>query len=340
MTPFLSGALALGAIALVGCGGGGGSNGPRATATPSATADPNATPTATPLPGTTPTRTPTPAPTSTQTNLILFVSDRAGSNDIYSMLSDGTRQTKLTSSSAADNSPSRARNGARIAFSSERDGNPEIYTMDLSGDTSRLLRLTADMDLSLPDDITPTFSPNGSKIAWVSTRGGASNVWTMDSTGANQVQFTTEGNISSPAYSSNGSEIAYSVVRGGAAVIVAKNVATGSERVLVQGAFDTLAPRYSANGTQLVFTQRASGSSDQGTLRVLNLASGVISDGPSTGSGGSFALTGSFSPDSSRLAFETSGSPAPQIAVSSGLSGTTATVLTSQGRNFSPFWGQ
>lgn len=328
--PFISGAMALGAIALVGCGGGSSSQTPIPTATP----NPNATA--------------TPVPTSTQGSTILFVSNRDGNNEIYSMRPDGTSQKRLTTAAAADNSPSRARNGSRIVFSSLRDGNPEIYTMGLAGETSQLQRLTTDNDPSKPEDTQPTFSSNGARIAWVSTRGGGANIWLMDASGANQTQFTTEGNISSPAFSPDGSEIAFSVVRpvsgttgaNANAVIVARKIATGTERILAQGAFSALAPRYSANGNQLIFTALTPGSAAQ-RLRLVNLASGAISDGPGPGNGAdNFALSASFSPESDRLAFETAAAQSPQIGVSSGLGGAGVSVLTSQGSNFSPFWGQ
>lgn len=333
-TSFLSGALAFGGLTLAGCGGGTSPQRPLPTATPGpSTPSPNPT---------------APGGAATLLNLIVFTSNRDGNNEIYSMNPDGTAQTRLTTAGAPDNSPSRARNGSRIVFSSERDGNPEIYTMGLGGEADALLRLTTDGGASAPDDTSPVFSADGSKIAWISTRGVGSNVWTMDSTGANQSQFTTEGNVSTPAFSPDGRDIAYAVTRpnsggagaGSSSVIVTKNIASGVERVVVQGAFDARAPRYSPNGTSLVFTAQTTGS-DARRLQIVNLASGAISDGPGQGNGaGNFGVAASFSPDGTRLAFETVSAQSPQIGVSSGLSGQNVNVVTSQGLNFAPSWGQ
>jgi len=56
-----------------------------------------------------------------------------------------------------------AQNG-KIAFSSERDGNTEIYTMNADG--TRQVRLTNNP----ASDHIPAWSPDGSKIAFISTR--------------------------------------------------------------------------------------------------------------------------------------------------------------------------
>ncbi len=323
LTHLLSGAAALGALALAGCGGGTSPQRPVATPTPTG-----------------PQPTATPDPSVALLNTIVFVSNRDGNNEIYSMRSDGSAQTRLTTSPAADNSPSRSRDGRRVVFSSLRAGNPEIYAMGIEGEAANLVRLTTDTGTSAPDDTNPTFSADGSRIAWVSTRGGTANVWIMDSTGANQRQITTEGNVSSVAFSPDGSEVAFSVARTANAILVVRNIASGAERIVAQGSFSALEPRYSPSGGQIVFTALTPGTETR-RLRFVNLASGTISDGPGEGNGaGNFELSAAFSPDGSRLVFEVAGATSPQIGVSTALTGSATTTLTSQGQNSSPSWGQ
>ena len=55
---------------------------------------------------------------------------------------------------------------AQIAFSSERDGNPEIYVMDINGKNQR--RLTNNRG----DDWSPSWSPDGKRIVFFSDRDG------------------------------------------------------------------------------------------------------------------------------------------------------------------------
>src|SRR3954451_16005810 len=49
------------------------------------------------------------------------------------MNADGTAQTNLTNNPGGDATPTWSPDGAKIAFSSDRDGNSEIYTMNADG---------------------------------------------------------------------------------------------------------------------------------------------------------------------------------------------------------------
>ena len=49
--------------------------------------------------------------------------------DIYVMDADGSKVERLTDDPADDRYPSWSPDGTRITFSSDRDGNPEIYVM-------------------------------------------------------------------------------------------------------------------------------------------------------------------------------------------------------------------
>ena len=62
--------------------------------------------------------------------------------------------------------PAWSADGSRIAFTSSRDGNQEIYYMNRDG--SGLRRVTNSPTI----DVTPTWSPTGQQIAFVSDRTG------------------------------------------------------------------------------------------------------------------------------------------------------------------------
>ena len=79
------------------------------------------------------------------------------------MNADGSHQHRLTHNTASDTyGPDFSPNGKRVAFSSDRDGNYEIYVMNADGSHQRRLTNNSALDLS------PAFSPNGKKIAFES----------------------------------------------------------------------------------------------------------------------------------------------------------------------------
>jgi Tol biopolymer transport system component len=67
----------------------------------------------------------------------------------------------------------------RIAFTSDRNGNADIFVVDVDG--NNLTRLTNDIGT----DECPVFSPDGRKIAFYSNRSGTGSLYVMDGDGKN-----------------------------------------------------------------------------------------------------------------------------------------------------------
>ena len=91
----------------------------------------------------------------------------AGSYDLKSIEPgvDGSER-QLTTRPRVNGHPALSPDGKRIAFSSNADGNWEIYLMNSDG--SGQVRLTRNR----AEDITPSFSPDGSKLIFSSKRSG------------------------------------------------------------------------------------------------------------------------------------------------------------------------
>ena len=97
------------------------------------------------------------------------------------------------------NRPGR-QDGRRIAFVSERDGNPEIYVMNADG--SQQTRLTTD---SLPD-FSPAWSPDGRHIVRVqAVNQYHGSLFSMDANGLHQnLLISNLGYLESATYSPSG----------------------------------------------------------------------------------------------------------------------------------------
>ncbi len=92
----------------------------------------------------------------------------------------------------------------KIAFTSERDGNREIYVMNPDG--TNPIRLTTHPTL----DVDPSWSPDGRKIAFSSNRDGNWEIYVMNADGTNLVNLTNHPEIDiNPAWSPDGKKIAF-----------------------------------------------------------------------------------------------------------------------------------
>jgi Tol biopolymer transport system component len=80
----------------------------------------------------------------------------------------------------------------QIAFTSDRDGNDDIYVMDADG--SSQTRLTTEA----ADDWEAAWSPDGEKIAFTRQRDSShGETYVMDADGSNQTRLTTDGELNS-----------------------------------------------------------------------------------------------------------------------------------------------
>jgi TolB protein len=102
-------------------------------------------------------------------------------------------------------SPAWSSDGSKIAFSSSRSGDSEIWVADASG--GNLRKITS---LKGPN-VAPTWNPRTSaQLAWVGGRTGLPQVYTMDLDGANNQRITDGGYAVSPSWSPNGQLLAFS----------------------------------------------------------------------------------------------------------------------------------
>ena len=105
----------------------------------------------------------------------------------------------------SNQSPAWASDGSKVAFSSARSGDPEIWVADTTGGDVR--KVTSFRG----PDVSPTWNPrSNAQIAWVSGRTGLPQIYTMDQDGSNIQRLTDGGYAISPSWSSSGDMLTFS----------------------------------------------------------------------------------------------------------------------------------
>jgi Tol biopolymer transport system component len=149
-------------------------------------------------------------------------------------------------------------NNRLIAFTSEKDGNFDIYTM--SADGNNLTNLTNNP----AQDANPVWSPDGKRIAFESDRDGFTQIYLMDGDGSNVIQFTDDkadhnlplnvDNKSNP-WSPDGSKLLFLQSSSGGEVgnLYVKQINGENKVLLASGRFSHNDLSWSPNGTYIAY---------------------------------------------------------------------------------------
>ncbi len=97
---------------------------------------------------------------------------------------DGGQPRSLTEGPGKDALPHFSPSGRDITFTSNRQGNYDIYLLDVQN--GKVNRVTQYSGL----DTSSSFSPDGEHIVFVSNRGGNQQIWVMGKDGSNPAQLT------------------------------------------------------------------------------------------------------------------------------------------------------
>jgi eukaryotic-like serine/threonine-protein kinase len=127
---------------------------------------------------------------------------------LFMINADGTGLKQLTNVPGADFEPAWSPDGKQIAFTSIRDGNKQIYLLEV--ESQSVIRLT-EPDVNI-ENSQPAWSPDGKLIAYLAKRVGTYQVWVMNDTGQENVQLVRSGQSLwdyAPAWSADGKVIVF-----------------------------------------------------------------------------------------------------------------------------------
>jgi Tol biopolymer transport system component len=154
---------------------------------------------------------------------IAFNNENGTLGDIYLIKPDGTdlRRLTYTADISRDGNLVWSPDSKAIAFSADRDGNIEIYVLNVAevlngSQAGKQRQLTPTTNASGMKNLVSSWSPDGSRIVFSSNRDGNSEIYVMDSDGNNLVRLTDNpASDKEPAWSPDGNRIAFSTDRNG-----------------------------------------------------------------------------------------------------------------------------
>jgi TolB protein len=260
-----------------------------------------------------------------------------------------------------------------IAFSSDRDGEKEIYLMDYDGFDQR--RITGHRSISMSPawspsgdvlayvsffggdgpaiyladiqsgkkspvitsgslNTSPTFSPDGRRVAFARGIGANIEIFVCRRDGSDLRQLTNSPGIdTNPAWSPNGNEIAFTSSRSGSPQIYVVDAEGTNLRRVTFEGEYNDGATWSPDGTRIAYATRA--QQNRFDLAVVDLV--TLATQRLTDGGGSNEAP-AFSPDGRRLAFTSTRAGGVQIFVMEARYGAEAEQLTFEGANRAPDW--
>jgi len=182
----------------------------------------------------------------------------------------------------------------KMAFMSDRDGNAEIYVMNIDGtEQTRITNNPAGDDL-------PSFSPDGSKIVFLTTRTGTGEIFKMNTDGSGEENLTVNDTADEfPTFSPDGSLITFTSGRSGNAEIYLMRPDGSNQTRITRETDNDWRSSFSPDGSKIVFVSTRDRSSEIYTMNIDGSGQTRLTSNSAT------EETPCFSPDRSKIAFST-----------------------------------
>ncbi len=181
---------------------------------------------------------------------IFFVSDRAGSKEIWSMDYDGSNQRRVTQYDSTSSMPAASPDGKLIAFTTYAGGNPQIRVH--STETGRRLPFYNPVSSVVE---TPEFTPDGKQMLFATAINGWVQICVSgtDGSGFRRISNVRAIEVSPRVNPKTGSDMLFISGRGGRQQLWHMNLDGGDLQQYTTGEGDVANPSWSPNGQQIAF---------------------------------------------------------------------------------------
>ena len=180
---------------------------------------------------------------------LLYYRNQGG---VWVMNADGSGKRDLTPNHGFNAPGSWSPNGRQIVFTTDRDGNNELYLMNADGTHQRNL-----VPSPSSDEFAGSWSRNGRTILFITNRDGNWEIYAMDADGGNPRNLTrnprNDGGEYGFALSPDGAKIAFTTNRDGNSEVYVMNADGSGQRRLTRTPRDEVYPSWSPDGRKIAF---------------------------------------------------------------------------------------
>jgi TolB protein len=265
---------------------------------------------------------------------IIFVSNRTGSKEIWTMDYDGSNQRQITQYKSISTTPSVSLDGLRVAFTGFVRNKPEILVHSL--ETGRRLPF---YNQNASMNATPSFTPDGNRIVFSSTAaGGYAQIYIADANGSNLRRLTNVRaiDVEPKINPKTGNEIVFVSGRSGPPQIYRMNIEGADVVRLSTGEGEAVNPAWHPDGQHIAFAWTRGFEPgnfnifvmDVATRQVLQLTHGVGRNENPT-----------WAPDGRHIVYSSRRGGRTQLYTMLA-DGTQGRQLTTQGENTMPVWSR
>jgi len=265
---------------------------------------------------------------------VIFVSDRTGHKEIWSMDYDGSNQKQLTSYRSISTFPCVSPDGSKVAFTSYAQGTPKIFIH--STDTGRKLPFyNQAASLNAPSD----FTPDGKLLMLYSTAaGGYSQIYSANIDGSNlkRISYDRTIDVEPKVNPKTGNDIVFVSGRSGLPQIYRMNMDGADIVRLTTGEGEAVNPSWSPDGQRIAFAWTRGFEPGSYNIFIMDVASRntvQLTHGAGRNENPVWA------PDGVHIVFSSKRGRGNQIFTMLA-DGTQVKQLTTQGNNEKPVWAK